>query len=267
LNWSYGVTTVPSRRSDLLPRTLASLRAGGFDRPRLFVDGASDLTGWEREFHLPVTIRTSPALRVAGNWVLALYELYIREPTAERYALFQDDMVCYRNLRTYLDQCTYPGEDPKGVPLSLNGVPSAPLSPGYWNLYTFSNTNEPLVKGKKVGWVEAGLLNSSHPELRYQAGRGAVALVFNRKAVTTLLASEHMVSRPQDPHRGWRAVDGAVVTAMNKTGWREYVHAPSLVQHIGQKSSMGNRRHKRALTFRGEEFDALSLLEESCAPT
>ena len=36
--WAYGVTTVPSRRDNLLPITLGSLRKAGFDKPRLARD-------------------------------------------------------------------------------------------------------------------------------------------------------------------------------------------------------------------------------------
>jgi hypothetical protein len=96
--WAYGVTTVPSRRNDLLPETLCSLCEAGFDAPRLFVDGDNDPKGWEREFGLETTCRY-PTIRTHGNWILALSELFIREPHAERYALFQDDLITYRNLR------------------------------------------------------------------------------------------------------------------------------------------------------------------------
>src|SRR3954465_7467772 len=89
--WAYGITTVPERRYDLLPRTIHSLARGGFDLPRLFIDGH------EKSYHewdtLPQTIRY-PAIRTMGNWLLGLWELYIREPAADRYAIFQDDCVC-----------------------------------------------------------------------------------------------------------------------------------------------------------------------------
>ena len=227
IRWAYGVTAVPKRRDTLLPETLLSLRLAGFDRPRLFVDGEDDPYSWKREFGLEVTAH-SPTLRTYGNWVLAMAELYIREPEAERYAIFQDDVALVRNLRTYLDACEYPGA-------------------GYWNLFTFFR-NEELVKGK-AGWVPSD-----------QRGLGALALVFDRPAVLTLLTHQHMVERPQDPHRGWRAVDGGIVTALRKAGYTEYVHAPSLVQHTGTASSMGNKPFPPARTFPGEGFDAATLI-------
>lgn len=244
--WSYGLTTVPARRGDLLPRTLASLAAAGFDRPRLFVDGANHemAGGYAAEFRLPVTAR-EPALRTAGNWWLALAELYVREPAADRYAVFQDDLVTVRNLRAYLDRLPYP-------------------EGGYLNCLSFLN-NEQIVHGKPPGWYEASLLSrGGGPEYhgkRAQTGRGAVALVFSREAVQALLSSPDFVQRPVDVHMGWRRVDGGIVTAMNKQGWREMVHSPSLVQHTGDVSSMGNRRHPQAMTFPGEQHDALTWLD------
>lgn len=233
MKWSYGVTTVPSRRKELLPETLASLREGGFDKPRLFVDGDNDAVSWEREFNLEVTVR-HPTIRAFGNWLLALEELYIREPTAERYAIFQDDFVTYRNLRQYLERCKYPDK-------------------GYLNLYTFPSNQK-----EQRGWYEGALLNSG-PE-HWQTGRGAVALVFNREAVQTLLMHQHMIERPTSAEGGYKRIDGGVVTAMNKAGFREFVHNPSLVQHTGKVSAIGNKPHPLSRSFRGETFDALQLL-------
>lgn len=234
LQWAYAVTTVTARRHDLLPRTLASLRAGGFDRPRLCVDGDSDGESWRREFGLETTARY-PQIRTFGNWVLTLAELYIRDPHADRYAVFQDDFVCVRNLRGYLEAVPYPEN-------------------GYLNLYTFPR-NQRLAPAdtdgrQKVGWYAGS-----------QRGWGAVALVFSREAVQLLLTARHMVERPVDRKRGWKAVDGGIVTAFVKAGWREYVHNPSLVQHTGHHSSMANRPQPQALSFPGEDFDALTLLQ------
>ena len=68
-----------------------------------------------------------------------------------------------------------------------------------------------------------------------------------------------MFDRPQETLRGWRAIDGGIVTAMKKSGWKEYVHNPSLVQHIGDISTLGNKPHAKSVTFLGEDFDANNL--------
>src|SRR5580693_4976412 len=103
IRWAVGVTTVPARRDDLLPQTLTSLAKAGFDRPRLFVDSDqwSDSWGRWRETHslFPSFSFRSPALGVAANWVLSLHELWMRNPEANRFAMFQDDILACADLR------------------------------------------------------------------------------------------------------------------------------------------------------------------------
>jgi hypothetical protein len=61
--------------------------------------------------------------------------------------------------------------------------------------------------------------------------------------------------------RGHKFIDGGIVAAMNRVGWSEYVHVPSIVQHIGHVSSIGHNRHPDSGTFKGEDFNLLSLLD------
>lgn len=229
LVWEYGITTVLSRINDLFPKTLNSLMNAGFDTPRIFVDGCTPseaLVGYAK-FNLPLTIRDN--VRTAGHWVLSLYELYIRNPAAERYAIFQDDFVTVKNLKRYLEIVPYPSQ-------------------GYLNLYTFPS-NQSIAPQDHTGWYVAN-----------QLGRGAVALVFSNEAVRKLLASPYMVDRFQSTVRGHKAIDGGVLETMKRYDWKEYVHTPSLVQHTGLVSSMGNPQHLQAISFPGEDFNALDLI-------
>ena len=237
VRWAYGVTTVPQRRKDLLPRTLMSLRHAGFESPRLFVDGVTftEATGYEAEFGLPVTAHANPPLRTHGNWVLGLYELYIRDIIADRFVIFQDDIVTYPNLRKYLERVKLP-------------------ELGYFNMFS-SPSQEEYIKAtygagpNNVGWFQST-----------QFGRGALGLMFTRQAVIELLSARHLVDRVNDPHRGHRAVDGGIVESMKKAGWAEYIHYPALVQHTGLETTMGSPPHRESTTFAGERFDALNLL-------
>jgi hypothetical protein len=225
MDWSYGVTTVLSRSDTLLRRTLESLRIAGFDKPRLFFDGCY-------ESEVPEDLRSayqvtcrSPKVRTFGSWMLAAMELVCRHPNAERYAFFQDDMVTYKNLREYLEACPFPEN-------------------GYWNLYTFPQNEKPI-----NGWYESN-----------QLGKGAIALVFSASGLRLLLSQQYMIDRVLSPTRGWKALDGGIVSAYKKINWKEFVHNPSLVQHTGIESVMGNSRHALANTFKGEDFDATELL-------
>lgn len=238
IRWAYGLTTVPERREDLLPHTLASLQRAGFDKPWLFIDGENNRGWWERNYpDYELTLRW-PKVRTHGNWILSLYELYLRKPEADRYAVFQDDFVTYKNLRYYLEKLPYPDN-------------------GYLNLYTFPINQRLCPQVGQTGRQAVGWYRSN------QLGKGAVALIFNKKAAMKVLAADHMVDRVQNPQRGHIAVDGGIVDSMRKAGFTEYVHNPSLVQHTGLVSSMGNSRHDLATSWRGEEFDAMQLLEEA----
>lgn len=233
MKWAYGLTTCAVRATTLLPRTLKSLEAAGFPRPRIFADGCRGGLEWTE---CDVAYRHTP-LRTHGNWILGLYELYIREPDADRYAMFQDDFVTSLGLREYLEACEL-------------------ASRTYWNLYTFPSNQKLAPKTVHGGTVDGWYASN-------QLGRGAVALCFERGGVLDLLSSRHIAERPMDPERGHKRVDGGIVDALKKCGYTELVHSPSLVQHTGEQSSMGNRRHPDAESFRGETYDLRSFIARS----
>jgi len=196
MKWAYGVTTVPERRKDLLPRTLASLEKAGFPAPRLFVDGATSGVEWSGLFGLEITFR-HPRMHAFGNWLLSLQELLIREPAADRYAMFQDDLEACRGLRSYLEKTSMEG-------------------PVYLNCFTTA------ASANGDGW---------HPSKR--PGTGAVALVFNRETVTTLLQQSWLHGQPLDGIRRKAYIDDCVRRCLQPLFYVEMVHGPSLVQHTG----------------------------------
>lgn len=236
VTWAYGVRTVLQkdrvRLRQYLPRTLDSLYTAGFPNPWIFADGAKDPFYYEM-FGRPLTTRW-PAVGVTGNFLLSLWELAIRCPGADRYALFEDDILLCRNLRQYLSQLRY---RPKS----------------YWNLFACPYYHEarPLWRKRRGS---SGLYKPP------QKGKGALALVFDREAVLVLLSnrwlSDRLLAAP-----GADALDGLIVTAMQQAGCREWTHSPSLVQHTGEVSSFGNGPHLPADSFPGEEFDALNLVQ------
>lgn len=307
LRWACGVTTVPGRRADVLPRTVRSLAAAGFDRPWLFVDGCDDLQGWRREYGLDADRECEPAhgVRAAGvtcryprvrayaSWVLALAELYYRDPLAERFALFQDDVVCVGGLRAYLEAASaaaWPG----------SGAPGA-VGKGYWNLWLNPRSEDPRVY---QGGRYRDRFGADRPPFLAdrswvgfcpgdQTGQGALGLVFDRPTVRAVLSSWYVVERPTNfaagrgappkgspdervelSPRGYKLVDGGLVDALKPLGYTEYVHHPSLVRHTGVRSTIDKRPNVTAddpnhpvkvwreseagRTFPGEDFDAES---------
>lgn len=245
MNWAYGVTTVPERLSSCLPGTLASLAAAGFDRPRLFVDGApGELPACTDR--LPLSVHEQP-VRAYGNWTLAMHELLVRHPAADRYLLFQDDVRAVRNLRAYLDRCELSDEH-------------------YWNLITYPGSCEHFPDGRTV-WRDA-LPEGARGWCRApRKGKGAQGLAFTRRGLVELMSERGFVERVlnREPNgtgnaKGDVNIDGGVYDACERLGRAELVHAPSLLDHLHVPSAIGNRRQPPIPTFPGEDFDCLTLL-------
>jgi len=171
-------------------------------------------------------VNRSTQIKAYKHWLLTAVELYGRRPNAERYAIFQDDFVTYLNLREYLENTHYHAK-------------------GYWNLYTFPENEKP-----KEGFY-----------LSNQKGKGAVALIFNNEALRTLLSQSHLWTMVQCGKNGDRKIDGHISDSFRNVGFKEYVHMPSLVQHIGAASAIGNAQHAEAPSFLGTDYNALELLK------
>lgn len=223
--WSYGVTTTCKRLTEHLPKTLENLKYAGFDSPRIFIDSESEKPDGTDQIQLPITFH-HPPLNAFGNWIIALWELWIREPQARFYALFQDDIDAVEGLREYLEEHPCPEN-------------------GYMNLYTVPSNQEVFKEGEK-GWKESATL---HDHTTLQTGRGALGLVFTRDAVQAVLSAPTIVAKPSHVRHPTRSIDGAVVTALNNAGFREYVHNPSLLQHTGEVTTIGTKQAPKATSF------------------
>jgi len=237
MKWAYGITTVPSRATTTLPRTLASLKESGFGSPHLFIDELVDralptnTVDW-RKFNLPFTLHIPQVHEQPnnlGNWYLAAWELYLRNPSADYYALFEDDIVLCRNVQSYLN----------ALPL-----PQAV----YWNLYLAPN-NASLDHAETKGFAPSR-----------QKGKGALALVFGRKQLTQLFKQDYYVDYPASAMRK-KSLDGTILNALRTAGIREHTHYPSLVLHTGDVSSLKHGKFGTASTFLGESYDAMELLK------
>lgn len=231
--WSCGITTIPKRESDLLPRTIASVQDAGF-KPRLFFDGRPS-----KSYNLPVTVREEN-IGAWGNWWLGMYELWIRDYKAQRFIMFQDDIVCCKNLRKYLEHW-YPDK-------------------GYLNLYCNREYEKYVDKPDKLK-----MSNGRWFCPKRQGGQGALALVFSRDALKHLFLSRSAVEKPLTTgKRRTKPVDGGIVQAMGRNSdWYEWVHKTSLVQHTGHnQSTLGNNNRPPPDNFPGEDFDAMSYLKD-----
>lgn len=260
LLWAYGVTSVPERAGDLLPATLRSLAAAGFPAPRVFLDAPDPPPPGGHPPAAPFAGARDGRLGCFLRWYTALVELFGRNPVADRYALFQDDVLAVRGLRDYLNAVT--PRHPKNV---------------YWNLYTFLN-NEAVARNTPFGgWAESapwpqrdGSPRPPNPDGSppLQSGCGALGLVFPRDAVIALLSDRGFVSHPAHDRYPRKNVDGQVVMALNAAGFREWVSNPTLLYHAGRHSTTepGKEWVSLAKSWMGENWDATSLLKPKGEP-
>lgn len=230
--WAYGITTTPVRRYKELPQTIKSLASAGFNEPRLFIDGIhGDTTSLDySRFNLPLTFR-SAVIGAMGNWALGMYELYIRAPAADFFVMFEDDLLACDNLKAYLSQCQHLKEN------------------AYCNLLTH-DCNAARRPHEHNGWY-----------LSDQRGKGAVGLAFSNATVCKLLSSKLFVERFRHPIGKRLATDGAICDALVPSGFKEYVHYPSLLQHTGIESTLKGHKYGPVKSF-NETFDPINLLKK-----
>lgn len=215
MQWAVGVTTVDQRLNDLLPQTLESLRSGGFGSMRLFVDGPKDSAPYHK-FGLPTTFRV-PRVLAWPNWFMSLQELYLRQPKADLYAIFQDDILCVKGLRELIETTMPPKT--------------------YLNLYTREENQKIADTRGWKGWFKAS-----------QNGFGALGLVFDSESVRELLASRDSLNKILTNDKPNHNIDGLVSHVLSGKR-QEWCHNPSLLQHMGKVSAIGNRGQSEATSF------------------
>jgi hypothetical protein len=297
--WTCGMTTIPDRANNpfYTKSSLLSLAAGGFNKITLYVDGyldrdslfsrsnspqqnASDsslMSSWEcfRDLVPDVSIKSRhsfasddqsctvrlnddklqqvlavvkqyPRMGTVFHWHRTLLDMYSADPWSEYYAVFQDDIRCVKGLKDYI---------------LFSQIPQN----SYINLLTFME-NEEIIHDRQPGWMEAYRGKSG-----YQRGRGAIALVFRHHVVEMLLSSRRFITRRHDAQLGNVALDGAVLGALAECSVSEFIHNPSLTQHVGIESSMGNpwnsnesdTRYAHAKSFPGECYNVYRSLPHS----
>jgi hypothetical protein len=204
--WAVGVTTAP-RRVATLDDCLDSLSRAGWENPHLFIDASVPLS--DRATGLPRTIR-DPRVGAWPNYVLALHELLMREPRADAFMLVQDDALFFDRepLRAYLEaEILWPG-----------------ASRGIVSLYCPSAYTQPT-----PGWHKAD----------ETWGWGALAFVFpNDLARAFLLDAEVFSHRWDGRNHGLAHIDVVIGRWAERTGVAIWYPTPSLVQHVGDASSL-----------------------------
>ncbi|MBX3444031.1 MAG: hypothetical protein KF774_16600 [Planctomyces sp.] len=203
--WAVGVTTAP-RQSPTLDECLARLAQAGWPAPRLFIDGDVSLAADFQQ--LPQT-RRNPQIGAWPSYYLGLAELLLREPDADAFLMLQDDaLLCDDpDARGYLESVLWPGR-----------------APGIASLFCSRADTQP-----QPGWAEfQGVWTWC-----------ALAFVFSRESAIRFLADENVVrhrfsqSRKPLADISWRVGRWAFDSRTPL-----YFPTPSLVQHIGEVSTL-----------------------------
>lgn len=222
ITWAFGVTTAP-RRQPTLSVCLRTIIESGWHDPHLFIDG--DVT-IEREFSsLPRTRRAQPS-GAWPAWCAALQDLFDNYPDANTLAIVQDDALfpAIPKFRRYVEDLLWPGQ-----------------LPGIVSLYTSADD----MQSENV-WRR-------HPDKwRY----GAVAILLPRELAAQML--RNIAAGDLEFLSGSAGIDtriGVWAERMNVPIWHP---SPSLVQHIGQVSSIWKRSRavglRRASRFLNDEL-------------
>ena len=203
--WAVGLTTAP-RGLSTVDWSIDSLVRAGWELPHLFEDTPVLLAS--RSSRCPITTR-SREVGAWPNYFLAFAELLMRQPDADAYLMAQDDALFYgrQDLRAYLEQVLWPGD-----------------RPGLVSLYCSAAYTQPA-----AGWHR-------------QSGLwvwGAVAFIFPRELAKQFLIDpivfEH---RWLGPDHGRANIDGVIGKWAERHGISIHYPTPSLVQHIGDVSSI-----------------------------
>ncbi|TWU08250.1 hypothetical protein [Stieleria varia] len=221
--WAVGVTTAPRRQCTLTP-CLESLIASGWSEPHLFVDGPVEID--DAFASLQRTCRPEP-MGAWPAWCAALRTLLTQYTDADALMIVQDDAMFPQteSTKTYVESMLWPGDRDSIV-----------------SLYTSTDDmlNENAWRPLPRVWVY-----------------GAVAMIFTPDQARDLLECE---SRGLlNIINGTAGIDTRIGHWADQRGIEVWHPSPSLVQHIGQVSSVWKRSRavglRRASRFIVDEIE------------
>jgi glycosyltransferase involved in cell wall biosynthesis len=200
LSWAVAVLTAP-RSNPTLRATLESLMDAGFDNIHLFAEPDAAIPA--EHSRLPL-VRQRERQGPLRSFCIAARTLLACHPSADCYAIFEDDLSAARGLRHWCDQELWPAD---------HGVVS---------LYTSQ-----VVCDDVPGWQTLNLG-------RYRTF-GALAFVFQGAALRDLLEDVFVRRHVEAADTGADAVVGEWAL---RRGIGIAYHSPSLIQHEGRTTSL-----------------------------
>lgn len=223
MNWAIGIQTCPRPEDVYIDHTIESVKRAGWDDITIFAEPDSPVPqGY------PVTYRP---FRYGDwtNWVCAYFELFMANPEANAFVLFEDDVTSSRNIRSYLEWA----------------IPKLGRF-GCLSLYT-----PPKHHSDFQGW---------HDEADTGwALSGAQAMVFTRGSLQRFLSDPKVVNYRFDEIGKKNAHKDCAIGKWACKKERVLYHNPSLIDHRGVESLIGTKNH-RARDYVGDEFDCVELI-------
>ena len=222
VEWAIGVTTAP-RRQPTLTTCLETLQASGWETPHLLIDG--DVAVDEIFKTLPKTRRPQP-IGAWPAWCEALRTLLAEYPTANAISIVQDDALFpgIASFRQYVEELLWP-ENGNCI-ISLYTSADDMLEQNAWQTYADV-------------W-------------KY----GAVAFVVPREIAERML--RNIDAGDLEFLKGNAGIDTRIGVWADRMKIPVWHPSPSLVQHIGQVSSIWKRSRavglRRANRFINDEL-------------
>lgn len=199
--WAVGVTTAPREHKTII-KTIKSLESAGWDNGTIFSEPGSYIDLGDKWEYVHRSRKTG----IFGNWMLGLYELFIRNIDADAYFMIQDDIVLAPESREYLEKSLWFTDKPHLI--SLFG-PNA------------------IDKNPSNGWRST---------TNYHGGPNSI--IMSHETVQEILSSIVPLQFYGIRHTQNSSFDDlGIFLLMNKKGWPTFYPKPSIGDHIGHQST------------------------------
>lgn len=223
LRWAVGVLTAP-RPEPTIGQTLRGLRDAGFDDVHLFAEPGSiippEFAHWPRTVH-------GRRLGNIPNFFVSLAALFLGQPDADAYGLFEDDFETARGLRAWCDEQFWP------------------VGSGLVSLYT-CQAHQDLEPGWHVRAL--GTFRTF----------GGLAFVFRRDVLQAFLGDGRVL---ETRRRGLiHGIDQVVGEWAARRGIGVAYHTPSLVAHIGHSSTQAEIHREEFSLLRQQSVSSVDDL-------
>ena len=258
MNWSIGITTAPREEGFYLDQTLESLKNSGFENPVVFAEPGSKIP---ESFKGHVVSRRKK-YGDWTNWASGLYELFLSEPSTEYFLMLEDDALLSFGLREYLEYCLPNLGEFASLNLYTSSKYFCPRRPRMFH-------NE--CQGKRT-WSTVAVVMSHSSVLRFfsdlDVQKHRFFDIFEVKEGFWRLNSSYGSGKTSMTDCVGNTVKDAVIGQWaEKLGLPVFYHTPSLVEHIGEFSTLTDdvstpSNGRMSLDFVGKDFDVRCWIGE-----